>query len=108
MTEEELKHVKDFTIFNEYGMVCFEGETDLRQLDLDSIVEVSPKVVIVYGDDSKKPDVGKGLNKPALVHLYNAFIINEKLKVREQSSKKKYEKWCKKQGVIIFNIIFIG
>lgn len=52
-----------------YGCVKFIGETDIRCLDLDSIVKFRRCEIVVYEDDSSKPLEGHGLNKPAEVTL---------------------------------------
>ncbi|KAG2622534.1 hypothetical protein PVAP13_3KG000032 [Panicum virgatum] len=58
--------VEDFVVGRHgYGSIKFLGETDVRGLDLESIVEFNYREVIVYKDDSKKPPVGEGLNKAA-------------------------------------------
>jgi nuclear pore complex protein Nup98-Nup96 len=67
---------------NGYGSIKFLGETDVRGLDLESIVEFNIREVIVYKDDSKKPAVGEGLNKAAEVTLLNIKCMNKK--TREQ------------------------
>ena len=54
-----------------YGSITFLGETDVRRLDLESLVQFNNREVIVYMDDSKKPPVGQGRNKPAEVTLLN-------------------------------------
>ncbi|KAL0319089.1 UNVERIFIED_CONTAM: Nuclear pore complex protein [Sesamum angustifolium] len=62
--------VQDFVVGRVgYGHVKFIGETDVRCLDLDSIVKFNRCEVVVYEDDSSKPLVGEGLNKPAEVTL---------------------------------------
>eukprot|EP00250_Pteridium_aquilinum_P020942 c24994_g1_i1 orf=497-3847(+) len=53
----------------DYGSIKFFGETDVRWLDLDSIVFFRHREVIVYSDEDCKPSVGYGLNKPAEVTL---------------------------------------
>ncbi|CAL4884719.1 unnamed protein product [Urochloa decumbens] len=71
--------VKDFVVGrHDYGSIKFLGETDVRGLDLESIVEFNNREVIVYKDDSKKPPVGEGLNKPAEVTLLNIKCVNKK------------------------------
>ncbi|KAE8795609.1 Nuclear pore complex protein Nup98 [Hordeum vulgare] len=71
--------VVDFIVGREgYGSIKFLGETDVRGLDLESIVEFNNREVIVYKDDSKKPPVGEGLNKAALVTLLNIKCMNRK------------------------------
>lgn len=62
--------VRDFTIGRVgYGCVKFIGETDVRYLDLEEIVKFNRHEVVVYEDESSKPPVGQGLNKPAVVTL---------------------------------------
>ncbi|RZS15570.1 hypothetical protein BHM03_00047427 [Ensete ventricosum] len=73
------RHVKDFVVGRHgYGSIKFYGETDVRGLDLESIVQFNHREVIVYRDDSKKPPVGQGLNKPAEVTLLNIKCMNKK------------------------------
>ncbi|THU62626.1 hypothetical protein C4D60_Mb01t07080 [Musa balbisiana] len=72
-------HVRDFVVGRHgYGSIKFYGETDVRQLDLESIIQFNNREVIVYGDDSKKPPVGQGLNKPAEVTLLNVKCMNRR------------------------------
>ncbi|XP_014445902.1 nuclear pore complex protein Nup98-Nup96 isoform X6 [Tupaia chinensis] len=62
--------VSDFTIGRKgYGSIYFEGDVNLTNLNLDDIVHIRRKEVIVYLDDSKKPPVGEGLNRKAEVTL---------------------------------------
>ncbi|EPS71530.1 hypothetical protein M569_03229, partial [Genlisea aurea] len=65
--------VRDFVVGRVgYGCIKFVDETDVRHLDLNSIVKFNRCEVIVYeddDDDSFKPSVGQGLNKPAEVSL---------------------------------------
>nr|GMD34284.1 nuclear pore complex protein NUP96 [Ipomoea batatas] len=62
--------VVDFTVGRVgYGCIRFIGETDIRGLDLDHIVKFRRHEVVVYEDESSKPAVGMGLNKPAEVTL---------------------------------------
>uniref|UniRef100_A0A0E0J770 Nucleoporin autopeptidase n=1 Tax=Oryza nivara TaxID=4536 RepID=A0A0E0J770_ORYNI len=71
--------VRDFAVGrHDYGSIKFIGETDVRGLDLESIVEFNNREVIVYKDDSKKPPVGEGLNKAAVVTLLNIKCMNKK------------------------------
>ncbi|KAF8108064.1 hypothetical protein N665_0115s0073 [Sinapis alba] len=71
--------VKDFVVGRHgYGSIKFMGETDVRRLDLESLVQFNNREVIVYLDESKKPAVGQGLNKPAEVTLLNIKCIDKK------------------------------
>ncbi|CAO2202794.1 unnamed protein product [Urochloa humidicola] len=72
-------HVPDFTVGRHgYGSVKFDGETDVRKLDIASIVEFNNREILVYRDESKTPPIGQGLNKPAEVTLLNVKCIDEK------------------------------
>ncbi|XP_020273317.1 nuclear pore complex protein NUP98A-like [Asparagus officinalis] len=72
-------HVKDFVIGRHgYGSIKFKGETDVRYLDLESIVQFNDREVIVYKDENMKPPVGEGLNKPAEVTLLNIKCVDKK------------------------------
>ncbi|XP_055804190.1 nuclear pore complex protein NUP98B-like isoform X3 [Solanum dulcamara] len=71
-------HVKDFVVGRHgYGSIKFLGETDVQKLDLDSTVNFNRREVIIYMDESKKPPVGQGLNKPAEITLLNVRCINK-------------------------------
>ncbi|KAH1103503.1 hypothetical protein AAZX31_13G246800 [Glycine max] len=72
-------HVKDFVVGRQgYGSIRFLGETDVRRLDLESLIQFNNREVIVYMDDLKKPPVGQGLNKPAEVTLLNIKCFDKK------------------------------
>ncbi|KAL8159770.1 hypothetical protein V2J09_001307, partial [Rumex salicifolius] len=73
------RHVNNFVVGRHgYGSIKFLGETDVRRLDLESLIQFNNREVIVYMDDSKKPPVGQGLNKPAEVTLLNIKCFNKK------------------------------
>nr|XP_010914821.1 nuclear pore complex protein NUP98A isoform X1 [Elaeis guineensis] len=73
------RRVKDFVVGRlGFGSIKFYGETDVRRLDLESIIQFNNREVIVYKDESKKPSVGQGLNKPAEVTLLNIKCMNKK------------------------------
>ncbi|KAL0287366.1 UNVERIFIED_CONTAM: Nuclear pore complex protein A [Sesamum angustifolium] len=73
------RHVKDFVVGRHgYGIIKFFGETDVRRLDLESLIQFNNREVIVYMDESKKPPVGQGLNKPAEVTLLNIKCFDKK------------------------------
>ncbi|CAN0838877.1 Nuclear pore complex protein NUP96 [Linum grandiflorum] len=75
--------VPDFTVGKfDYGCVKFLGTTDVRRLEVDHIVKFNRHEIVVYGDESSKPAVGQGLNKPAEVTL--------KLKIRPSDSAKQH------------------
>eukprot|EP00919_Chromeraceae_sp_WS-2016_P046943 GHVR01111336.1.p1 GENE.GHVR01111336.1~~GHVR01111336.1.p1 ORF type:complete len:120 (+),score=35.60 GHVR01111336.1:1-360(+) len=65
----ELARVSDLEIIRTHvGKVVWEGITDVRGLDFDSIVEIESEEVRVYGEVDA-PRIGEGLNKQALVTL---------------------------------------
>ncbi|XP_010319418.2 nuclear pore complex protein NUP98A isoform X2 [Solanum lycopersicum] len=73
------RRVKDFVVGRHgYGSIKFIGETDVRRLDLESLIQFNNREVIVYMDESKKPPVGQGLNKPAEVTLLNIKCFDKK------------------------------
>nr|XP_051180504.1 nuclear pore complex protein NUP98A-like isoform X4 [Lolium perenne] len=73
------RQVRDFVVGRQgYGSIKFLGETDVRGLDLESVVEFNNREVVVYKEDSEKPPVGEGLNKAALVTLLNIKCMNRK------------------------------
>lgn len=87
--------VKDFVVGRKgYGWVKFYGETDVRGLNLDSIVQFNDRELIVYGDESEKPAVGQGLNKAAEVTLLNVKCMNKEGK--QYSSRKMVDKFVEK------------
>lgn len=96
------KHVKDFVVGRHgYGSIKFLGETDVRNLDLESHVQFNNREVIVYMDDTKKPPVGEGLNKPAEITLLNIKCFDKKTGMQYMDGSKidKYTQRLKKKAV---------
>ncbi|XP_008800301.2 nuclear pore complex protein NUP98A-like isoform X2 [Phoenix dactylifera] len=94
-------HVKDFVVGRHgYGSIMFDGETDVRRLDLDSIIQFNNREVIAYKDEGKKPPIGQGLNKPAEVTLLNIMCINKKtgLQYTEGPKVQKYKEMLMKKA----------
>ncbi|KAA3475918.1 nuclear pore complex protein NUP98A-like isoform X2 [Gossypium australe] len=94
-------HVKDFVVGRHgYGSIKFLGETDVRRLDLESLVQFNNREVIVYLDDSKKPPVGQGLNKPAEVTLLNIKCFDKKTRQQytEGPRVEKYKNMLKRKA----------
>ncbi|KAF1744399.1 hypothetical protein MXB_1260, partial [Myxobolus squamalis] len=75
LTKDNHCYVKDFIVgrYN-FGNILFHGETDIFQINIDKIVFIERFEVEVYkDDDSNKPPVGFGLNKPATITLLDVF-----------------------------------
>ncbi|XP_074266493.1 nuclear pore complex protein NUP98A-like [Silene latifolia] len=88
-------HVQDFVVGRHgYGEVKFEGETDVRGLDLDALVSFNKREVIVYEDEHEKPEIGEGLNKQAEVTLLNVKCSDKTGK--EYKSGKMVDKFLEK------------
>lgn len=62
--------VENFTIGRKgYGSIYFPGMVNLSNMNLDEIVHIRRKEVIVYLDDERKPLANEGLNRRAEVTL---------------------------------------
>ncbi|XP_057522395.1 nuclear pore complex protein NUP98A-like isoform X2 [Amaranthus tricolor] len=95
------RRVKDFVVGRHgFGSIRFLGETDVRRLDLESLIQFNDREVIVYMDESKKPPVGQGLNKPAEVTLLNIKCYNKKTgtQILEGPRLEKYKEMLKQKA----------
>ena len=64
--------VKDFVVGRRgYRSIKFFGETDVRYLDLESIIQFNKCEILVYMDERKKVTVGQGLHKSVEISLLN-------------------------------------
>jgi hypothetical protein len=73
MSDKDLSTVANFVVFRPgIGQIKWEGNSDLRDLNLDDIVVIENKMISVYDDveESDKPPRGEELNKAAVVTLY--------------------------------------
>ena len=86
MTVEQLKKVKNFSVENKFGKLEFEGSTNVLGLNLKEILKINLKEVIGYPDDGEieKPEIGMGLNKPAVLTLYQYEVGGNKEKVENK------------------------
>lgn len=77
MSEADLAAVSNFKVeCPEHGSILWVGAVDVRNINLDSVVEICNKEVIVYEAEEasgKKPPVGSKLNRPAIITLYNLY-----------------------------------
>lgn len=72
--------VKDFAITRRnYGRILWPGRINIAGLDLDQIVEIKRKSVVVYPEDLEhlKPPQGNGLNQKAEVSLIHTYPRNK-------------------------------
>ncbi|CAH8300786.1 unnamed protein product [Eruca vesicaria subsp. sativa] len=93
--------VRDFVVGRHgYGSIKFLGETDVRKLDLEKLVQFNNREVLVYMDESQKPPVGEGLNKPAEVTLLNIKCMDKKSgkQVMEGPRVEKYKEMLKRKA----------
>ncbi|XP_050188725.1 nuclear pore complex protein Nup98-Nup96 [Myiozetetes cayanensis] len=99
--------VTDFTIGRRgYGSIYFEGEVNLTNLNLDEIVHIRRKEVIVYPDDERKPPIGEGLNRRAEVTLDGVWptdktsrcLIKSPERLAEMNYEGRLEAVSRKQG----------
>ncbi|XP_078401075.1 nuclear pore complex protein Nup98-Nup96 isoform X1 [Cetorhinus maximus] len=99
--------VENFTIGRKgYGSVYFPGIVNLTNMNLDEIVHVRRKEVIVYLDDEKKPPVGEGLNRRAEVTLDGVWptdkstrcLIKSPERLMEMGFEERLESSSRKQG----------
>ncbi|CAH2226048.1 nuclear pore complex Nup98-Nup96 isoform X1 [Pelobates cultripes] len=99
--------VDGFTIGRRgYGSIYFDGIVNLTNLNLDEIVHIRRKEVIVYTDDQNKPPVGEGLNRRAEVTLDEVWpmdkttrsLIKSPERLSEINYKSKLETASRKQG----------
>lgn len=89
------------------GKIEFLGITDVRGADLDSIIHFSRGEIVVYPDERKKPPIGEGFNKPAIITLHGVFQVDPVTKkpLTDEISLNRMEQKIKKstarQGAIL-------
>ena len=74
MSDDQLRRVSNFTIYNQYGQIEFIGDTDLTNVDLGDAVSIKQLEAEVYDDKkmgSGYPQIGEKLNRPALISFFN-------------------------------------
>lgn len=75
MTEKQLSQISNLSIENNNGKITWEGYTDVRGINFDELVSIELFAAEVYPEEIElkglKPAVGQGINKPAIIELYN-------------------------------------
>lgn len=78
MTEQQLRAVENLTIKNEFAEICFVDTTDIRGIDLDKCINLQKGMVEIYPEGTAKPRKGHGLNRDAVVTLYQVGLKAKK------------------------------
>jgi nuclear pore complex protein Nup98-Nup96 len=63
-----------------YGRIEWRGAISFSDVDLGDLVRFQRKQVVVYPDETKKPPIGQGFNRPAVITLENIFPYNKETK----------------------------
>jgi len=95
LSEDELARVPELQVSRAgVGSVTFHGITDCRSLvqrrRLLDIIILNPGEVVVYPNQSSKPSVGVGLNKPASVCLFGCLPKAQGF--RDRRARERYKK----------------
>lgn len=102
MSVKELSQVRNFSVYRpNIGRIEWEGETDVRGLDLDLIVNIEKRGVEVYDSEEAaliKPEVGFGLNKTAVIYLSNIAPPEGSSDLKKSQFLDKLKKICEKSG----------
>jgi nuclear pore complex protein Nup98-Nup96 len=98
MTTEELKTIKNFTIFHKkFGHIEFIGITDVSNINIDEDIIFNQSTIELYPFQNV-PAYNTKLNKPAIVTLYNCYsnkikelVLSDNDSLSEQSLLKQLE-----------------
>lgn len=107
MTEYELMNVRDLSIENEHGKIEWVGRTNVTGANFDELVRISTYAAEVYPADIEakglKPEVGQGLNKPAIISLYKVYQGE-----RDRRSPADFEESLKRRAECLDDCTFLG
>ncbi|CAH8522586.1 unnamed protein product [Heterobilharzia americana] len=105
MIQDEKCIVEDFVIGRRlYGHILFPGFTDVYGLNLDSIVHIRRREVVVYPDDEKKPPVGTGLNKRAEICLESIWPTDKTLERATRRMDARFIEYRPESGSWVFEV----
>merc|ERR1719506_2608587 len=82
---EELREVRVAAL-----EITFPGITDIRGLDIPSIVHLDIGEVLVYPDSDTKPPPGEGLNRQATITLYQCWPSDDHTQLLNPTKAEKY------------------
>lgn len=108
MNEFQLMTVDNLTIENQHGQIRWEGKTDIRGINFDELVIIEKFAATVYPEHIEKlnlkPEVGKGLNKPAIINLYNIYPPNKS----NEATRKRFIESLKNKTSTLDDTEFLG
>lgn len=88
---EELAEVHELEVMRPgVGSIVFHGATDVRDLDIVSLVHLDIGEVLVYPAQGLKPPPGEGLNKLATVTMHQCWPPNGRGHLEDPSSRERY------------------
>jgi hypothetical protein len=91
LSEEEKSCVQNLTVTKPgVGSITFPGITDIRGLDISSIVHLDIGEVLVYPDSESKPPPGEGLNRQATITLYQCWPSDDHTQLLNPTKAEKY------------------
>merc|ERR1712045_850000 len=71
------------------------GSTDCSNLDFSRILKLEVGEVLVYPEGGTKPDVGVGLNKPAIVTMYKCYPPSGSKLLKDTKAQERYKQKIK-------------
>ncbi len=70
LSVDEIKHIKNFCFYNQFGKILYEDDVSLYDVRLNDIFNIELGKISIYENDIVKPKIGEGFNKPAIITLY--------------------------------------
>jgi hypothetical protein len=91
LSEDEKASVQNLTVTKPgVGSITFPGITDIRGLDIASIVHLDIGEVLVYPESDNKPPPGEGLNRQATITLYQCWPSDDHTQLLNPAKAEKY------------------